>query len=508
MISDKDKQLLSKKDISIDKVSSQLEQFKSGFPFSKLIKAATISDGIIAVHDDKKADFVNIYNDAIKNDLAPCKFVPASGAATRMFKSLFEYIQNVDLQASKFDEEPYKTFNDRLSDFAFYNDLKTLLDSNINLDNIDATALHSIISQLLQADGLDYGKLPKGLLKFHANGEKAVTPFEEHLRETAGYSLNNKRNGKVHYTVSPEHHEKFEALLSDVKQKYESKYNTKFDVSFSYQKPSTDTIAANPDNTPFRTENDELLFRPGGHGALIENLNDLKDDIIFIKNIDNVVPEHLQADTIEYKKILAGLLLSKRETIHGILNNLEDKRTIKEGIQAGIQFLKDELQIDTSQLSVDDLAKTKQFIHERLNRPIRVCGMVKNEGEPGGGPFWVEQSDGSVTLQVVEGAQIDPSDSAQQDILNNSTHFNPVDLVCFVKDYKGQKFNLLDYIDHNTGFISEKTQNGKELKALELPGLWNGAMANWLTFFVEVPITTFNPVKTVMDLLRPQHQPQ
>lgn len=508
MISDIDKQLLIKKNISIDTVKSQLQHFTSGFPYAKLKKAAKINDGLISVNKADKAFIIDKYRCALDNKLSTCKFVPASGAATRMFKSLYEYIQNIDDQHNRINKEPYATFRKRLTDFAFYEDLTTHFQSDLIADSIDSSILDKIITYLLKPEGLDYGKLPKGLLKFHSNQIGAVTPFEEHLRETAGYCLDNKNNGKVHYTVSPEHHNKFEALLKKIRSKYESKYDATFDVSFSYQKPSTDTIAVNPDNTPFRTEANELLFRPGGHGALIENLNDLDHELIFIKNIDNVVPEHLQADTIEYKQILAGLLLTKQEAVHGILTKLDHKNTLEEGISEGLIFLKNELQIDTKQLNFNDLLSTKQFISDRLNRPIRVCGMVKNEGEPGGGPFWVEQSDGSITLQIVEGAQIDPNDTSQQEILNKSTHFNPVDLVCYVNDYKGEKFNLLDFIDHNTGFISEKTQNGKALKALELPGLWNGAMANWLTFFVEVPISTFNPVKTVMDLLRPQHQPK
>nr|WP_319398228.1 DUF4301 family protein [uncultured Carboxylicivirga sp.] len=500
MLREKDYKLLESKKISINVMQKQIESFKKGFPYAKLEKAATISDGILSVGQENDI-YITKFQNEINKGLAIAKFVPASGAATRMFKSLFEFLQaSSNDQSQLVNNEPYATFIREKDKFAFSGELP-----NTN-GSTDAETAKKIISHILLDDGIGYGSLPKGLLKFHKDNDRSVTPFEEHLREAAGYGKTNEGIGNVHYTVSPEHHEKFNQLLSEVKSIYEDLYGIKYQISFSYQKPSTDTIAATPDNTPFRDETNQLVFRPGGHGALIENLNEMDSTLVFIKNIDNVVPKHLQDDTIKFKKVLAGLLLDKKDIIFNILSKLETDNKI--GIEEAFSFMKYELQIDIPASILEGESSSQiQYIIEKLNRPIRVCGMVKNEGEPGGGPFWVKQSDGSISLQIVEGAQIDPEDEKQQEILKSSTHFNPVDLVCYLKDYKGNKFDLKDFVDPQTGFISEKTLNGKPLKALELPGLWNGAMANWITFFVEVPITTFNPVKTVMDLLRPQHQP-
>jgi len=511
MLTTEDLKSIENKGISAETISEQLKCFTNGFPYAKLEKAATLNDGIIAVDQEAISLYTKLFNTKLKEGLDIGKFVPASGAATRMFKSLFEYIQSTpEKQELLFQQEPYLTFAKHIKQFAFTNDLKELITGEINFDSLTAEDLNQIIRGVLLEDGLNYGALPKGLLKFHQDNKSETTPFEEHLKETAQYATNMQGAGAVHFTVSPEHHDLFKQLLDKTKPQLEEHYTISYDVSFSYQKSSTDTIAVNPDNTPFRTKNNELLFRPAGHGALIENLNDINKALIFIKNIDNVVPEFLQGDTILYKKLLAGLLLEKKETIFSILEGLDNANSnnLDAIIKKGIAFLVNELQMPS--LILESLTRIEQtaLIKEKLNRPIRVCGMVKNEGEPGGGPFWVKQSDGSSSLQIVEGAQIDPNDDAQQGILNESTHFNPVDLVCYLYDYKGNKFDLKAFIDPTTGFISEKTQNGLPLKALELPGLWNGAMAHWLSFFVEVPVSTFNPVKTVMDLLRPQHQPE
>lgn len=509
MLRESDYPLLKSKNISEDTVIKQLRSFEKGFPYANLQKPAVVDDGIVSLSESECETYIAFFEKMLANGLEVSKFVPASGAATRMFKSLFEFLQaSPEEQLQLVGKEPYSTFIKQLDQFAFADELKSISELDVS-DQVKFCT--RAISTLLLENGLNYGGLPKGLLQFHKDTNRGITPFEEHLRETAKYCKNNSGKGIVHYTVSPEHHEKFTELLNKVIAEFERLYDIKYDVSFSFQKPSTDTIAANPDNTPFRDENGQLLFRPGGHGALIENLNDMSNNLVFIKNIDNVVPDHLQADTIKYKKVIAGLLLEKKEKIFNILRKLDsiDDRWIIDGIKEGLHFLSEELQLEVPDAIIgNDQRQQINYIRGRLNRPIRVCGMVKNEGEPGGGPFWVKQSDGSTSLQIVEGAQIDPDDEHQQEILRNSTHFNPVDLVCYLKDYKDQKFDLHQYIDPSTGFISEKTQNGLPLKALELPGLWNGAMANWITFFVEVPISTFNPVKTVMDLLRPQHQPE
>jgi len=502
MLTKKDFDQIKTKGISNELVEKQIKQFNTGFPYSNLQKAATPGDGIIASSDDDR--YISIYNKAIKNGMDTLKFVPASGAATRMFKALFEFIHSSESKAAELaNEEPYREFFERFDDFAFASDLKHVLSK----DDISTKSNKEIISALLLEHGLNYGKLPKGLLKFHSQNNVVDTPVEEHLKEAALYAC-SKGTGRVHFTVSPEHHDLFKKQIASSQARIEQRYNIKFDVEFSFQKQSTDTIAVNPDNTPFRQADDSLLFRPAGHGALIENLNDLNAELIFVKNIDNVIPEYRLSDTVHYKKLLAGVLLDKKEKVFTILNGLDDENAQKEAIKTGLTFVSEELQINVNAVNNMPDAEKLSFIKNKLNRPIRICGMVKNEGEPGGGPFWVKQSDGSTSLQIVEGAQIDPNDKAQQEILNASTHFNPVDLVCYIKDYEGNKFDLNKFVDPETGFISNKTQGGKPLKALELPGLWNGAMANWLTFFVEVPVSTFNPVKTVMDLLRPQHQPE
>jgi len=510
MLTEKDFLQIEKKKSSIDKVKRQLQDFENGFPYADIIQPATVHQGIITIDKENQAKYVSKYENRIQNGLNTAKFVPASGAATRMFKSLFEYLHTTTTEQVKMaTEQPYASFLAHLKFFAFYEDLKNVIP---NLDqqkeNLSQSEFLKIVLEgLLNADGLDYGALPKGLLKFHQYEAESSTPLEEHLREAAGYAADGSHKAAIHFTVSPEHHERFLSLVTQVKPRFEKAHNIQLDISFSYQKSSTDTIAVNPDNTPFRTASGELLFRPGGHGALIENLNDLDLELVFIKNIDNVVPAYLQPDTIQYKKVLAGLLIEKRDVIADILTGLDNAEV--DAAQKGFEFINNELKIEIPQTILEgDFSVQKQYIVNHLNRPIRICGMVKNEGEPGGGPFWVKQSNGDITLQIVEGAQIDPENVDKQNILSQSTHFNPVDLICYLCDYKDNKFDLTPFVDKSTGFISEKTQNGKPLKALELPGLWNGAMANWLTFFVEVPITTFNPVKTVMDLLRPQHQPQ
>lgn len=510
MLTEKDFLQIEKKNSSIDKVKSQLQDFENGFSYADIIQAATPHQGIITIDEENQTKYVTKYENEIQKGLNVAKFVPASGAATRMFKSLFEYLHaSPEQQVKMATDQPYSSFLAHLKFFAFYEDLKSVIpDFEHQKENLSQSEfLKIVLEALLNAKGLDYGALPKGLLKFHQYDTETSTPLEEHLREAVSYAADASHKAAIHFTVSPEHHERFLSLVANVKPAFEKEHNVQLDISFSYQKSSTDTIAVNPDNTPFRTATGELLFRPGGHGALIENLNDLDHELVFIKNIDNVVPAYLQPDTIQYKKVLAGLLLEKRDHLVDILTGLDKDHA--DATQKGFEFINGELKIEIPQAVLDaEPDKQKQYIISHLNRPIRICGMVKNEGEPGGGPFWVKQPNGDITLQIVEGAQIDPKNVEKQNILSQSTHFNPVDLICYLNDYRGIKFDLTPFVDKSTGFISEKTQNGKPLKALELPGLWNGAMANWLTFFVEVPITTFNPVKTVMDLLRPQHQPQ
>lgn len=363
----------------------------------------------------------------------------------------------------------------------------------------------AIVSNLLEAAGLNYGALPKGLLKFHRYADGVRTPLEEHLVEGALYAAGKSGEANVHFTVSTEHRQLFQQLVDAKVAEYEAKYGIRYHVSFSEQKPSTDTVAADMENKPFRDKG-KLLFRPGGHGALIENLNDLDADVVFIKNIDNVVPDRLKGDTVTYKKLLAGVLVTLQAKAFDYLHLLDGGHYSHDQLEEIIRFVQRDLRCRRADLKQLEDADLVIYLRKKLNRPMRVCGMVKNVGEPGGGPFLAYNPDGTVSLQILESSQIDMKDPEKKAMFEQGTHFNPVDLVCAVRDYKGNKFNLLNYVDKATGFISYKSKGGKELKALELPGLWNGSMSDWNTVFVEVPLSTFNPVKTVNDLLREQHQ--
>lgn len=495
MLTQEDKAFLEKKGISEEKLQAQLECFKTGFPWLKLAGAASTAKGVMAPSEDEKNAYLKAWNDYLGGSGKALKFVPASGAASRMFKNLFEYLDNNE------KTEFIQKFEDNLSHFAFIDDLKAAIAKNGGDDTV-----RTAIATLLGEDGLSYGKLPKGLLKFHKYEDGARTPVEEHLVEGALYAGGKTGDVHVHFTVSPEHRSLFDNLVKKAVPKYEAKFGVKYDVSFSEQKSSTDTVAANPDNTPFRGKDGKILFRPGGHGALIENLNELNADIIFIKNIDNVVPDRLKPETTEYKKLIAGVLVSKQAQAFRYLELLDSGVYTHAQLEEIIHFLQDDLSCRNPELKNLEDAELAIYLRKKLNRPMRVCGMVKNVGEPGGGPFLAYNSDGTISLQILESSQIDTANEEYVKMFKNGTHFNPVDLVCAVKDYKGNKFDLRKYVDPKTGFISNKSKDGKELKALELPGLWNGSMSDWNTIFVEVPLGTFNPVKTVNDLLRPQHQ--
>ena len=422
-----------------------------------------------------------------------------------MFKNMFAFLTaDYDVPATDFE----KTFFDNIVKFAFYPALNAMCEKNEG-KNIEALMgegnYKAVVANLLEAKGLNYGQLPKGLLLFHSYEDGARTPLEEHLVEGALYA-DSKGMVHIHYTVSPEHRALFEKKVADTKEKYEKAYNVKYDITFSEQKPSTDTIAVNPDDTPFRNADGSLLFRPGGHGALIENLNEIPADVVFIKNIDNVVPDRLKADTVTYKQVIAGVLVSLQKKAFEYLRLLDEGTYNHEKLEEIIRFVQRDLCCRKHDIKELEDAELVIYLRSKLNRPMRVCGVVKNVGEPGGGPFLTYNQDGTVSLQILESSQIDKSNTEYMKMFTEGTHFNPVDLVCAVKNYKGEKFNLPDYVDRTTGFISSKSKNGKDLKALELPGLWNGAMSNWNTVFVEVPLSTFNPVKTVNDLLREQHQ--
>lgn len=504
MISNADTLLLSKKGISAEQVAEQLKTFKTGFPFLKLENAATIGKGILNPSADEVDVYLKAWDCYCAGENTILKFVPASGAASRMFKDLFAFLSaEYDVPTTDFE----KNFFANITKFAFYADLDAACRRNksLSVDELIAKGQYKdVVFSLLDFTGMNYGALPKGLLKFHSYDCCSRTSAEEHFVEGALYAA---ANGvvKLHFTVSPNHRALFEELVAACKERYEAMFGVRYEITFSEQKQSTDTIAVNADNTPFR-ENGSLLFRPGGHGALIENLNDIDADVIFIKNIDNVVPDRLKGDTVTYKKLLAGILVKTQQQVFEYLNLIDSGKYTHAQVEEMIRFLQQHLQCRNSEIKHMEDCDLVLYLRKKFNRPMRVCGMVKNVGEPGGGPFLAYNQDGTVSLQILESSQIDMENADAKAMFENGTHFNPVDLVCAVKNYKGEKFNLPQYVDRNTGFISHKSKNGRELKAMELPGLWNGAMSDWNTIFVEVPLVTFNPVKTVNDLLRDVHQ--
>ncbi len=490
MLTSSDLTQLEKRGISPAAVDQQIAYFKNGFPWMTLFKAAKPGDGVIQLSEEQVQEMVQKF-DGAKSGISILKMVPASGAATHMFKSLFEHLQEGVANKES------NVFFEQLEKFAFYPALKKLIGDSKNEKEI--------LSKLLLADGLGYGSLPKGLLDFHQYANEVRTPLQEHLLEAIEYASDGKI-AKLHFTVSPEHRSRFEALVNQVLPNLQTKFGITFDISFSEQKLSTDTVAVDLNNELFREADGSMLFRPAGHGALLENLNDLQADIIFIKNIDNVVPDALRGATITYKKALGGLLLWILEGIKYLDEQLQGEVSEDLLIQAEQELVAYLGFVPSPAYQLMPAEEKVVYLRRVLNRPTRVCGVVKNTGEPGGGPFWCQDADGNSTLQLVESAQVNPADEQQMDLFKGSTHFNPVDLVCATKDLQGRKFDLREFRDMNTGFITEKTKDGRKLKALELPGLWNGAMAYWNTIFVEVPLETFNPVKTVNDLLRPAHQ--
>ena len=460
-----------------ERVEEQVENFRRGFPFLKVVRAASPGDGVLVL-DGAEVDAAVARYDAAVAGLRVVKFVPASGAATRMFKELFEFV-NEGKRGKGID-----VLLENIERFAFWPELRAVLPPEAD----DRATVDAIVNE-----GLNYGHKPKGLVTFHAYPDGARKAVEEHLVEGAAYAASNGVV-RLHFTVSPEHMEAFRTLLAEKVPQYEARYGVRYDISFSVQKPATDTVAVNPDNTRFRQEDGSLLFRPAGHGALIENLNEIDADLIFIKNIDNVTTDARRGDTVRYKKALAGVLIDLQREAFDCL------RVIDAGtadLDAVARFVETRLCVMLPE-SYD-----AALLRAVLDRPIRVCGMVRNEGEPGGGPFWVANPDGTESLQIAESSQIAPADLP---LMKSATHFNPVDLVCGVRDAQGGHFDLRRYVDPATGFISSKSSSGRELRAQELPGLWNGSMARWNTVFVDVPVSTFSPVKVVQDLLRPQHQ--
>lgn len=503
MFTQKDLQQIQKKGISIDEINRQIKHFKSGFPPANITMPATPGKGIMCLDEGDEKQYREVFR---RNgpDFHITRFVPASGAATRMFKSLYGAIGNLESkspaeQQKWIESDPdINAFFRELPEYPFWEDL----------EHPDGIAPDALLKQILLEEGLGYGSKPKGLLKFHKySGEDRRTSFEEHIREAAIYCASHKGILRMHLTVSPAHLDGFQAEAARIIPMIEKDTGLQIKISFSFQRPETDTIAVDLENVPFRNPDGSLLFRPGGHGALLQNLDALDSDIVFISNIDNIATDRFRDMRVGYKQVLGGILLEVRSKVFYYLKQLTGgERVEKTRLDSMVTFLQDRMGIAVpDQLSSWDASNLKQWLIRTMDRPIRVCGMVKNEGEPGGGPFYVQAESGEITLQIVESSQIDLDDPAKAAVAGASTHFNPVDLVCSTRDFRGEKFNLTRFVDHNTGFISEKSEGGRSLKALELPGLWNGSMAQWLTLFVEVPIETFSPVKTVFDLMRQEH---
>ncbi|MGY5849104.1 DUF4301 family protein [Salegentibacter sp. F14] len=505
---------IEEKGLSSKEVERQLKLFEKGNIKVDIQKAATPGNGIFVYSEKEKKDFIAHYEDR-KPQLNFLKFVPASGAATRMFKALHKFADEFD-----FEQESIRDYLDRKGDASlqrffegmeqlpfYYQALKLASEKDSTFDNKPKDEQQLIlVKTMLYEDGLNLNSLPKGLVPFHKYGNRIATAFEEHLYGAARY-LNVNGQARLHFTISHGDKDKFKNEFEAIKERVEKATETNFEITYSYQDPKTDTIAVTQENEPFRDEEGHIFFRPGGHGALIENLNNQEADLIFIKNIDNVVLEKNLGDVVEHKKMLGGKILQLQEQIFNYLNLLEAGNNSEAKLDEIAHFIENELTVEiTTSFNKFTGEEKTQYLCEKLDRPLRVCGMVKNEGEPGGGPFLVKDESGEVNLQIIEGAQIDKENKEQLKILNNSTHFNPVDIVCGIYNWKGEKYDLHKYVDERMSFIAHKTKDGKPLKALERPGLWNGGMAFWNTVFVEVPVTTFNPVKTVSDLLKPNHR--
>jgi len=515
MFSEKDKQQILEKGISMEQITLQIENFRTGFPYAQLVKPSTTTSGLIKFDQQHAEKYAAYFAENLKF-INTVKFVPASGAASRMFSHLFAWLeknrnrQSQPLENKEYDNNTAEFFLKNVRKFAFFEDLKQAMsaggkDIEQCIQNQDYVP---IVDFLLSSKGLNYAALPKALIKFHRYPGFNRTAIDEHLAEAAELCREIDR-ADLHFTISPEHIQKFEQHLQQVLPYFEEKFKIKYHIKHSEQKPSTDIIAVDLNNQPFRNADGSLLFRPGGHGALIHNLNELEADLVFVKNIDNVAPESECAEMVFYKKVLAGYLLYVRYQVYEYLRVLDNDNVSKDLMGRIIAFVQKELlHVLPEKFDALELAEKADYLKNILNRPIRVCGMVKNQGEPGGGPFFVKDSKGNFSQQIVESSQINHEDTQQESLMKQATHFNPVDLVCSFVDYKGNKFDLLNFVDPATGFISAKTKDGKPLKAQELPGLWNGAMAYWNTIFVEVPVGTFNPVKSVNDLLRKEHQYQ
>lgn len=507
MLNDRDKETLASRGITEQELLAQVKRFETGFPYLRISDSARVGAGITVLDQAEEETAIARWKRYLNDGGSVSKFVPASGAASRMFKALFAFVDGEsDIPVPGSDVDKLIKDIDRLPFYKELDGIMQRLHGKSISELLDEGKYKEVISGIINSEGLNYGNLPKGLLSFHAYSDGTVrTPVEEQLVEGAQSATGADGTVKLHFTVSGNHRPLFEKKLAEAIPEVEKRMGVKFDVTMSEQKPSTDTVAVNPDNSLFR-ENGNLVFRPGGHGALIQNLNDIDSSVVFIKNIDNVVPDSRRESTLRYKQVLAGYLIGLHDVITAYLTDLATGNYDRARLDEMLAFAHDKLSIShdgADKMTDNELAV---YLTAKFNRPLRVAGMVRNEGEPGGGPYLAYNPDGTVSPQVLESTQIDPDNKEYAAMVSKATHFNPVDLVCYITDINGSHYNLPDYVDPATGFISSKSLHGKTLRALELPGLWNGAMSDWTTVFVEVPISTFNPVKTVNDLLRPVHQ--
>jgi hypothetical protein len=490
--------------LNIEAVQEQIEEFKTGFPFAKLIAPATEDEGIEVLHPKQIAAFVAEF-DSRAIDYTIAKFVPASGAATRMFKELYRAIELLKTDSNSQLPNSVVAFFDQIHQFAFSEQLNAVLPQKNLAELCQNKQYLPVLEALLGDNGLNYGEKPKAFIHFHRYATVVRTALDEQIYEGLQHAVGFENTIHVHFTISPEHEEEFKHIVDSLSNNIETDVQLK--ITHSFQQKSTDTIAVDTNNVAICDKDNNLVFRPGGHGALLQNLNAIEEELVFLKNIDNIVPDSLREETILYKKAIAGMLIQIVDNVHGFLTMLDDGNVEIDDLDAMLKYASEKLFIQIPEWLADSEELEKiDFLYQIFNRPIRVCGMVKNEGEPGGGPFFVENADGDVSLQIVESSQVNMNDDAQKAIFKDSTHFNPVDLVCYLRNFEGEKFDLNDFIDTSTGFIAKKSLAGQDIKAMELPGLWNGAMADWITVFVEVPLGTFNPVKEINDLLRPSHR--
>jgi hypothetical protein len=517
LLKEDDLQQIRARGVDADDVRRQLAILRDPPPYTRLLRACAAADGIRVLGEAEVAAALAAHERAAAAGRFTC-FVPASGAATRMFRALLAVLERepkldatrLEALASGGDKDAREVHEvwTSLARFAFVPVLRDVLAK----DGVDLDAavrdgdVATVLAALLHEHGLDYAALPKGLLAFHRYSDAPRTACEEHLVDAATYARAANGAVRLHLTVSPQHLAGFKELLARAQPGHERRLGARFTIGFSHQEPSTDTVASDLDGNPFRDADGRLLFRPGGHGALLENLGRADADLAYVKNIDNVVPDHLKAPVVHWKKVLGGLLATLQEKIFGALRRLDDGSD-PTAVDDALVLLRDELGIVPPDGTANDAASRRAFARAKLDRPLRVCGMVPCEGDPGGGPFWVRARNGEASPQIVETAQVDVADAAQQAMLAGSTYFNPVDLACGLRDHRGKPFDLARHVDHEAVFISEKSSGGRKLRALERPGLWNGSMADWSTVFVAVPTATFNPVKTINDLLKPQHQP-